>query len=87
MSPQELNVLTEIRERMVRVETKLDNMADLRQVAYDAHDSAKEALQSSKAAHHRLDEVSDNQRWLWRTVVASVIGMVVTILAKYKGGL
>ena len=43
------DVQTEILQRLTRVETKLD-------MQLDARDKAAEALNSTKAAHHRMDE-------------------------------
>lgn len=75
-------VLSDIRERMVRVETKIDSMTDVRITAEDAKETAQEALQYGKSAHHRLNDVADNQRWLWRTVVGAVIAGAVALMWK-----
>ncbi|EJL29931.1 hemolysin XhlA family protein [Brevibacillus sp. BC25] len=75
-------VLSDIRERMVRVETKIDTMNDVRATAEEAKETANEALQYGKSAHHRLNEVSDNQKWLWRTVVGAVIVGAIALMWK-----
>lgn len=49
-------------------------------------DVAREALQSSKAAHHRLDSIEDGQKWLWRTFVGAIIVGAVTFFWKGYGG-
>ncbi|WP_150275717.1 hemolysin XhlA [Paenibacillus tepidiphilus] len=67
--------MNEILQRLTRVETKLDIMNT-------ARDIALEAMQSSKSAHLRMDEIRDelsrlkarqgeNQRWLAGTVISS----------------
>ncbi|ALA44789.1 hypothetical protein ABE82_07520 [Paenibacillus peoriae] len=47
-------------------------------------DLAREAMTSTKSAHHRLDRIEEGQKWLWRTVSASaiavVIGAIVTVI-------
>lgn len=48
MSDENEKVLIEIHERIVRVETKIDNMTN-------AKDIAQEANQSARSAHHRLN--------------------------------
>ncbi|GIO05513.1 hypothetical protein J31TS6_15410 [Brevibacillus reuszeri] len=47
MPDQEMGrVLSDIRERMVRVETKIDNMTDVRATAEEARETANIAVQS-----------------------------------------
>ncbi|MGF7049174.1 chaperonin cofactor prefoldin [Paenibacillus sp. DS2015] len=71
---------TEILQRLTRVETKLD-------AQLYAKDIAKEALQSTKSAHRRLDEIEDNQKWLWRTIGGAAIAIVMaTIITAIKMG-
>ena len=73
---------TEILQRLTRVETKLD-------AQLNAKDIANEALISTKSAHHRLDEIEADQKWLWRTIGGSVIGIVMAaiVTAIKMGGL
>ena len=86
MSEQEMSrVLVDIRERLVRVETKIDGMRDVRETAEAAEKTANEAIQSAKSAHHRIDEIGDNQKWLWRTVVGAVLAGVISFFMRFKG--
>lgn len=48
-------VLMEILQRITKIETKIESLTNLDRVAADAFAVANESLQSSKAAHHRLD--------------------------------
>lgn len=70
--PDEMN---EILQRLTRVETKLDIMNS-------ARDIAQEALQSTKSAHLRLDELrddlatmklkqADHQKWMIGTMISA----------------
>ncbi|MGN7761945.1 hypothetical protein [Paenibacillus sp. P46E] len=70
--PDDMN---EILQRLTRVETKLDIMNS-------ARDIALEAMQNSKSAHLRMDEIRDelarlkvrqgeSQRWLVGTIISS----------------
>lgn len=76
--PENSETQQEILQRLTRVETKLDMMVSAREIA-------NEALQSTKAAHKRLDSIEDNQKWLWRTVVAAIIVGAINLLFKMKG--
>lgn len=67
-------------QRLTRVETKIDNIEEKLDNAINAREVAVEALQSAKSAHHRLNKIEDNQKWLWRTVSGSVIGIVIAAI-------
>lgn len=86
MTETELKVLSEIRERIARVETKIDSMTDVRATADLAKETANVALQSTKSAHHRLDQVDSNQTWLWRTVIAALITGAIALFWKGING-
>ncbi|BFH59462.1 hemolysin XhlA family protein [Paenibacillus azoreducens] len=66
-------VQTEMLQRITRVETKVDNMDEKLDRAIAANETAVEALQSAKSAHHRLDKIEDNQKWLWRTFAGAIL--------------
>ncbi|WP_372632984.1 hemolysin XhlA family protein [Cohnella sp.] len=86
MSSEEARVLSEIRERVVRLETKIDALTDVRETAEAARDTAHEALQLTKSAHLRIDEIADNQRWLWRTLVGAIVATVIAAVTNLQGG-
>lgn len=85
--------LTGVRLDLARLETKLDGIKDLNKRVEDVDDKAKEALQSTRSAHKRLDDLknddikvlADNQTWLWRTAMAALIAGVVNLLWKGVG--
>ncbi|MFP3391029.1 hemolysin XhlA family protein [uncultured Brevibacillus sp.] len=79
---EQTRMLSDIRERVVRVETKIDSMTDVQTIAEKAKDTANEALQYGKSAHKRLDEIKDNQKWLWRTVIGAVITGAIALFWK-----
>lgn len=63
----------EIRERVVRIETKLDSSADTRE-------KAEAADNLSRANKERLDRIEANQSWLWRTLLGGLMSIGITIL-------
>ncbi|MEF2964906.1 hemolysin XhlA family protein [Paenibacillus sp. M1] len=83
-------VQSEVLQRITRVETKVDNMDEKLDRAISAKETAVEALQSAKSAHQRLDKIEDGQKWLWRTIGASVItiviGAILTAIRLQGGG-
>jgi len=77
MSPQ-TDETQEILQRLTRVETKLDMMNS-------ARDTAHEALQSTKAAHHRIDRIDKLITWMATTFFGALIIGITTFII--KGGL
>lgn len=72
-------------QRLTRVETKIDGIEEKLDDAINGRDMAIKALSSADSAHHRLNKIEDNQKWLWRTVTGSFIGiMVAAIVAAIK---
>ena len=80
--PDETN---EILQRLARVETKIDMMLEEREVAAQALGTANEALQSSKSAHHRIDEVRSDVTWAWRTALGALITGAIALIWKAVG--
>ncbi|QTH44976.1 hemolysin XhlA family protein [Cohnella sp. LGH] len=76
----------DVLQRMTRVETKLDNMDGKLDRAISASETAVQALESAKSAHYRLDEIKDNQKWLWRTVIGTILAGAIGALIKFNGG-
>lgn len=68
-------VLVDIRERMVRVETKIDNMNNVKERADDAYHQAK-------SAHKRIDKLDRVVFWASTTVIGAVILAVIAFVVK-----
>lgn len=82
--PTEQEVLIDIRERLTRVETKLDAQNDLRKKVDDNETKITETEARSKSNTHRIDALEANNTWLWRTVVGAIIAAGVGALAIFK---
>jgi hypothetical protein len=83
MSELEMSrMLSDIRERIARVEAKIDSMTDVRSTAEDAKEIAQEALQSTKSAHHRIDKIDKIIFWLGTTVIGAVITGIIAFWVK-----
>ena len=80
----EQKVLMEIRERLVRVETKLDNHNGIRERLDAVEDRAIENEARGKSNTHRVNKLEENNTWLWRTVVGAIIIAAVAALAIFK---
>jgi len=80
----EQDVLMDIRERLVRVETKLDNHNGIRERLDLVEDKAIENESRSKSNCHRIDKLEENNTWLWRVIVGAIISAAVTAIAVIK---
>jgi hypothetical protein len=79
----EQEVLIDIRERLVRVETKLDTQNEVSKKV-DTHEAKLPEVDSrSKSNTHRLDKIEANVTWLWRTVVGAIIASGIGAFIKW----
>lgn len=77
--------LVDIQIQLARIEKTLETVPALTATLETTKDLAKEAMQSAKSAHHRLDRIEDGQKWLWRTVSGTAITIVMgAIVAAIK---
>lgn len=80
----EQNLLMDIRERVVRIETMLEGQKEIREDVDElnacVHEQGKQIVDvdaRSKSNTHQIKEIKDNLTWLWRTVAAALIVIVV----------
>lgn len=88
MSNQGLDKLNEIAIKVGKIEQKQEAQAEsisrlansidrLLDKLDKSDDVAKEALQRVKSAQHQIDDVKSGIKWLWRTVVGSILTGVI----------
>ncbi|WP_339273604.1 hemolysin XhlA family protein [Paenibacillus sp. FSL W8-0426] len=77
-----------IQIQLARMEKTLEGVPVMAATLETTRDLAKEAMQSTKSAHHRLDKIESNQTWLWRTIGAVLIGIAISaiVLVLKTGG-
>lgn len=71
------NIQQEILERIVRIETKIDSYNSTKEKADCAYNKA---MQNEKD----INEMKDNQKWLWRTIVGTILVGVIGVLIKFR---
>jgi len=76
----EQEVLVDIRERLVRVETKLDAQNGLREKVDSIESKLTETEARSKSNTHRIDALEANTTWLWRTTIGAIIAAAIGAL-------
>ncbi len=63
-------LIQDVVERLVRIETKLDNYEVLREKTEDAKEKADYAFSIAKNNEEDIKEIKENQKWSWRTIAA-----------------
>lgn len=70
--------IAELREWLVRIDTKMDYMSEVKRVADDAKSTADEAKQLSIENREDIRDMKANTKWVWGTIIA-VVGVLVTV--------
>lgn len=70
------NKIEEILERLVRMETKLDDFSNLREKAESAYNTSNQNKED-------IGDIQDNIKWLWRTGLGAIIVAVVGLIIKF----
>jgi hypothetical protein len=78
LSEQLTNVRLDLRE----LSTKMDGIKDLQKKVDEVHDTAKEALQSTRSAHKRIDRINQVHFWAATTIISALIVAIVTFFVK-----
>lgn len=80
----EQEVLVDIRERLVRVETKIDNQNGIREKVDAVEGKVIETEARSKSNTHRIDKLEANLTWLWRAVAGAIVSAAMGALIIFK---
>lgn len=77
--------IADIREWLVRIDTKMDHLNDIKRIAERADekadkvdDKAEAALSLAKENREDIRDMKANTKWLWGTLL-TVAGMMITL--------
>jgi hypothetical protein len=73
MGEQYSEILYDIRDRLVRMETKMEGMQGAKEKAYAADNR-------SLKNEEDIEEIKDDNKWLWRTVVVLSAGFILEFI-------
>lgn len=65
--------ITNVRLDLRELSTKVDGIKDLTQKLEMVQDTSTKSFESSKAAHHRLDDMQVQIRWLFGTTISLAV--------------
>lgn len=76
--------IAELREWLVRIDTKVDYLNEVKHTAEQADAKADKALAMSEDNREDIRDMKANTKWLWGTVLTA-IGLIVTVfIAVFK---
>lgn len=75
----------EMLQRVTKVETIVEVIDEKIDKALTLTETAVKAKASADSAHHRLDKIEDNLKWLWRTFAGAIILAIAAFII--SGGL
>ncbi|MBZ5213417.1 hemolysin XhlA family protein [Bacillus paralicheniformis] len=82
-SNNELNdKIADIREWLVRIDTKVDYFNEVKHTADRAYEKADEALILAKESQADISDMKANTKWLWG-VILTVVGLVISGIALF----
>jgi predicted DNA-binding protein with PD1-like motif len=70
--------IAELREWLVRIDTKMDYFSEVKRVADEADAKADKALQLSQENREQIREMKANTKWVWGTMLTAV-GLLITV--------
>ncbi|WP_141431893.1 hemolysin XhlA family protein [Bacillus sp. 03113] len=70
--------IAELREWLVRIDTKVDYLNEVRRTAEEADEKAGKALALSEENKEHIRDMKANTKWVWGTIL-TVVGLLVTV--------
>ncbi len=70
--------IAELREWLVRIDTKVDYLNEVKHTAEEAKVIAEEARQLSVDNREDIRDMKANSKWIWG-VMLTVVGMIITV--------
>jgi anti-sigma-K factor RskA len=78
----EAEIINDIRERLVAIETKLDTLTCSPEKHSLIESRVIEIEVCNKSTSHRIKALEDNNTWLWRTLFGAIIAAAVAFVFK-----
>lgn len=76
---RELNEkIADIREWLVRIDTKVDYLNEVRHTAEQAEEKADKALALSQENREQIRDMKANTKWVWGVVIA-IAGLLIPV--------
>lgn len=77
---EEKNFEREVLDRLIKIEMKIDSMDKLKEQVYKNKDALLELNMKDEQQQKQIDEMLEEQRWLKRTVISSIVVAIITLI-------
>ena len=69
--------MLDIRERLIKIETMLENQSKTSDLKLDTYS------EKLKVANQKISDIEDNIAWLWRTSLGAIITCAIAIIFRF----
>ena len=69
----------EVINRLAKIETKIDNIKKI-------EENAITALHKAEQNEKDINEIKENLKWSWRTIIGVIIGYIINLILNIRGG-
>lgn len=77
--------IQEIREKLVKIETLLEQMTKTDALERQLSEEKLKLLEEQiRVANKRIKDLEENQKWTWKTIVGALVVGAIGILYKFK---
>ena len=68
----------EVLDRLTKIEVKLDSYERLKETTYQNQRDILQIIEKNEQQQEQINELRDRNKWLARTIGASLIGIIIT---------
>ena len=73
----ESNFEREVLDRLTKIEVKLDSYEKLKETTYQNQRDILQIMERNEQQQEQINELRDRNKWLARTICASLIGIII----------
>ena len=73
----ESNFEREVLDRLTKIEVKLDSYEKLKETTYQNQRDILQIMERNEQQQEQINELRDRNKWLARTIGASLIGIII----------
>lgn len=80
MEPKDQDLLQDIRDRTIRLETKMDSVNEVKKEVKYIRTTADTAFHQSEQNEKEIKRISKSLHWIWQSFITAVVAMLLWLL-------